>query len=367
MRVLASNGGRLSGDGARARKLYPWDPKVRVPGSRLPPPPPPGKVSKATLHKLFILDAQGGYAGEFSPDPECVVEYSEFLALVPDEGLADGKGLFMGEWRATAIHGERMSLIALSKGQLGQEELTWAKAALIAAEAQLTHVETEDSPAPPPTGPDKGVMESLSRAITEREEQLASREAVLREMQEKTQSAVEGFRQEKEAEIADLRAQLEAARAQHQADVKSLAMEREALRKELDAIAKAPRPAPAATPSAADPRIEAGRKQNEADRKYLQKHALDLIAREEAIRDREMKVEEESEKLAATRGELDAMRAEIQAAKAAGPSPEEEAAKHELEMRMKILEQKSLDLLQREEKLRAREKRLYDTLKQIQA
>jgi chromosome segregation ATPase len=328
---------------------------------------PPKKGVKATLHKVFILDAQGGYAGEYAPDPECLAEYSEFLAVLPEGGLGDGKSLYMGEWRATAINGDRMSLIALSKGPLGTEELTWARAALVAAEAQLTQVDTDEHPAPPPTGPDKGVMESLSRAITEREEQLASREAAIREMQERTKTAVEEFRQEKEGEIADLRAQLEAARSQHEADVKALGAEREALRAELDQIAKTTRPPTIAAAPASDPRIEAMRKQNEQDRKHLQKYALELIAREEAVRDREMKTEEEGAKLSATRGELEAMRIAIQEAKSRGPSPQEEAAKRELELRVKILEQKSLDLLQREEKLQAREKKLYDMLKQIQA
>ena len=327
------------------------------------PPPPYKKGVKATLHKVFILDAQGGYAGEIPLDENCVVEFGEFLAAVPEGGLADEQTIFLGEWKATAINGERMGLVAISKGALGPEEVSWAKAALVAAEAQLVVVETEDRPAPPSTGPDKGVMESLSRAITEREEQLAAREATLREMQETTEAAVGAFRKEKEAELAELRAQLAAAHAQHEADVKALESQREALRGEMDAIAKAPKPT---TPPATDPKVEAMRKQNEADRKYLQKHALDLIVREEAIRDREMKVEEETGRLAKTREELEAMRAEIQAAKQAGPSPEEEAAKRELEMRMKILEQKSLDLLAREEKLQAREKKLYDMLKQIQ-
>ena len=329
-----------------------------------PPPGPPKRGLKATLHKVFILDAQGGYAGEYAPDPECVVEYTDFLQAVPEQGLLDGQSLFMGEWRATTIHGERMGLVAISKGQLGPEEISWAKAALVAAEAQLTVAETDDHPAPPSTGPDKAVMESLSRAITEREEQLATREATLREMQEKTQAAVEEFRREKEAEIADLRAQIETARAQHEEDIKALSAERDAVRKQMEAIAQAPKPI---APTAADPRVEAMRKQNELDRKYLQKYALDLIAREEAIRDRGMKAEEEAGRLQATRQELEAMRAEIQAAKAAGPSPEEEAAKKELETRVKILEQKSIELLQREEKLQAREKKLYDMLKQIQA
>ncbi len=315
------------------------------------------------MYKVFILDGHGGYAGEFTVDDTCVVEFSEFLQHVPEGGLEDGHTIFLNEWRATSVQGDNMGLVVISRGQLGPEEVGWAKAALTAAEAQLAVEDTDENPAPPPTGPDKAVMESLSKAITEREEQLAAREAVLREMQGKTESAVEEFRQQKEVEIAELKSEMAAARAQHDADVKALEAEREAVRKQMAAIAQAPRPT---APPAADPKVEAARKQNEADRKHLQKYALDVIAREEAARDRELAMEGEAKRLAAMREEIEKLRAEVQAAKQAGPSPEEVAAKRELETRVKVLEQKSIELLQREEKLQAREKKLYDTLKQIQ-
>ena len=54
-----------------------WQPS---PEGRQLPPPPPKKGMKATIHKVFILDAQGGYAGEYAPNENCVVEFSEFLA-----------------------------------------------------------------------------------------------------------------------------------------------------------------------------------------------------------------------------------------------------------------------------------------------
>ena len=345
-----------------------------APGEVTVPLQPPKKGMKATVHKVFILDAQGGYAGEYTPDEHCVVEFGEFLAVVPDAGLADGQSLFLGEWKATTIHGERMSLVAISRGQLGPEEVSWAKAALVAAEAHLTAPPDEDAPPPVVAGPDKAVMESLARAMTQREEQLASRESILKQMEEQTKVAVEEFRNEMEGQVADLKAQLEATRAQHEVDVKALAAEREALRQQLDAIAKAPKPAevpPPAAPTVAtpavDPKIEAQRKQNEADRKYLQKYALDLIAREEAVQDREGKVEEDTAKLGAMREELEELRAEIEAAKTAPPPEDWEAQKRELEQRVKILQEKALDILAKEEKLREKEQKLRDLMKQISA
>jgi len=321
----------------------------------VPPPIPPSKRgTKATLHKLFVLDAQGGLAGEVPIDENCVVEYGEFLAALPESGLADGQSLFLSEWKATAIHGEHLSLVAISKGPLGPEEVSWAKAALLAAEAHLSAPADDGGEPAPPSGPDKGVMESLARALDEREAQLKERERVLDERDAVTKNALEAQRQSMDARIADLRAQLESAQAQHEEDVRTLAAEREKVRTQTEAMATAPPPAKPAV----DSKLEEDRRQLETDRKYLQKYALDVIAREESVRDRETKLEEEASKLATAREELEAVRAEAEAAKAAPPAAEVEAWKREIEQRVKVLQQKAQELLAREERLRAREQRL---------
>ena len=54
------------------------------------PPLPPKKGVKARVYKVFILDAQGGYAGEYTMDDACVVEFAEYMAQVPEGGVADG-------------------------------------------------------------------------------------------------------------------------------------------------------------------------------------------------------------------------------------------------------------------------------------
>jgi len=327
----------------------------------VPPPIPPSKRgTKATLHKLFILDAQGGLAGEVPIDEDCVVEYGEFLAAVPEAGLGDGKSVFLSEWKATAIHGERLSLVAISKGPLGPEEVSWAKAALVAAEAHLSAPKDDEGEDAPPAGPDKGAMESLARALDGREAQLKERERLLAEKDAVTRNALDAQRANMEARIADLRAQIEAARAQHEEDVRALAAEREKVREETEAMAKAPPP----SKPAVDPRIEEDRRQLEVDRKYLQKYALDVIAREESVRDRETRLEEEAAKLAKAREELEAVRAEVEAAKAAPPAADLEAQKREIEQRVKILQQKAVDLLAREEKLREREQKILSMLKE---
>jgi hypothetical protein len=310
------------------------------------------KGGKATLHKVFILDAQGGYKGEIPLDENCVVEYSDFLAAVPETGVEDGKSIFLGEWKATAIYGERMGLVAISKGLLGPEELNWARTALVAAEATLIGEESPPPEVEAAAAVDTGVMESLARALDGREAQLKQREAVLKEMEERTRAAVEEYRQETETQLADLKARLAAAQEQHEKDLHALAAERDRLRGELETIAKAPRPT--AESAARDPTVVAARVQLEKNRELLQERAAELLTREDAVREREAKVEEESQRLQQVREEIDAKRAQVEEAKNAPPPFDYEAAKREIEARVKILQQKAFDLLAREEKLRKR-------------
>ena len=328
-------------------------------------PPPPKKGVKATLHKLFILDAQGGYAGEVPLDENCVVEFSDFLAAIPEAGIADGQTIFLGEWKATAINGERMSLVAISKGSLGPEEVAWAKGALVAAEAQLTQPETEETPVSH-EAPDKGVMENLASALDKRGAALAEREKAIADAEQRAQTAWEEYRKQFEAELDGIRAKAQALEQERDAAKQELQVAQEKIRREMDRIANAPR---AIAPAQPDPRLEQMRKQNEQDRKYLQKYALELIAREEKARDAATAAAESLEKLAIAQAEIDALRAELAAVKteAAQPSPELEASRREIEMRVKILQEKAFDLLQREEKLRAREQKLQETLKHISA
>lgn len=318
--------------------------------------PPQRKYTKGILRKLFILDAQGGYAGEYPVDPECVVEYRDFLAAVPEAGLADSEFIFMGEHRATALYGTRVSLVAISRGPLGPEELTWAKAALVAAESQLIPRDDDDEEEMSP-GPDKGVMESLSRAITERETQLAEREAALRETEANTKTAIESYKREMEGRLEDLRGQLVAAQAAHDEDKKALAAERDRLRKQLEEIAKSPK-----EPEKADADLDALRTQLAKDRKHLQQWAHALVEREEVARSREGMLDAEAAKIAKARSELEAVRSEVEAARSAPPPEDLEAARRELDMRVKILEQKALELLQKEERMQEREKQILQAL-----
>ena len=151
-------------------------------------PPPPKKVPKTVLLKLFILDAQGGYAGEVTVDEDCVVEYGDVLAVVPETGIEDQQTVFLGESMATAYHGERLSLIAITRGPIGPDELAWVRATLTAVESYLTEAAGGEAPA---QGPDKAVLESLSSALEKREADLAEREKALAEAEGKAARAAD--------------------------------------------------------------------------------------------------------------------------------------------------------------------------------
>lgn len=95
------------------------------------------KITAASLQKLFIIDDQGVYAGEYAVEDECTIEFDDFVKVVGDMALEDSQTVFVGEYKATMLHGARLSLIAISRGPLSSQELTWAKATLIAVEATM--------------------------------------------------------------------------------------------------------------------------------------------------------------------------------------------------------------------------------------
>ena len=326
------------------------------------PPPPPKKGAKASAHKVFILDAQGGYAGEYTLNEDCVVEFGEYMAQVPEGGVADGQTIFLSEWKATTLTGDRMGLVIISRGLLGPEEVSWARAALIAAEAQL--VPTEHPEEAPITGPkpDKALMENLASALEKREAAIAAREKASVEAEQRMQASWEEHRKQLEAELDQLRAKVSAAEEEREAAKQLLEEERQRMREEMERIAASPKPA--AMPQI-DPRLEKLQKQTEVDRKYLQKYALDLLERERKAQEIELAAEEMTDNLAEAQKEVESLRAQLLEARVAAttPTPEVEAQRREVDMRVKILQEKAMDLLSREEKLRMREAKIMELLK----
>jgi len=296
-------------------------------------PIPPKSRVKSEIQKVFVLDAQGGYAGELVVQPECVMEFGDFLAAVPPQGIEDRQSLFIGEYRATALHGERISLIAITKGPIQPEEIAWGKALFAAAEA---HIGGGEGTAP--AGPDKGVLENLAQALEKRDAQITEREKALEEKAAAGAKELEARERAKDAELQALKARF--------ADLET---QRELMKEEMARMSQAP----------SDEGLTTDRKQFEKDRKMLQRRALELLDREEKIRDRELALAEEHKTLEEARLAAEGLLAKIEAERRPAPGFDVAAARREVDMRVKILQEKALDLLDREEKLRRREAELH--------
>ncbi len=91
--------------------------------------------TKADLRKLFVIDDRGDYAGDYTLDEECTVEYRDFLNVLGDNSPEDFQSYNMGEHTATVMAGKDLTLIAISRGPLGSEELGWAKGTMVALES----------------------------------------------------------------------------------------------------------------------------------------------------------------------------------------------------------------------------------------
>ena len=59
----------------------------------------------AALQKLFIIDEQGAYAGEYTVDDECTVGFDDFVTAVGEMAMGDSQTVFIGENKATMLHG----------------------------------------------------------------------------------------------------------------------------------------------------------------------------------------------------------------------------------------------------------------------
>jgi hypothetical protein len=198
-------------------------------------------------------------------DPECTVEFSDFAATVGESPLLDGQMFYIGEYSATVMHGETLSLIAISKGRPGQEELQWSKGVLSAMEGYMVvrgHAPSgkgetpeqkpaeevreeekgeekkeekgEEPPLPlPPTPPSLPPDDNMS----EREAGLLLRERELADAEEKAWKAIVR-ESEMRIELEDLRQTLIEVESQAKIDRRRLERELEKLKDELKESAK---------------------------------------------------------------------------------------------------------------------------------
>jgi len=160
------------------------------------------------------------------------------------------------------------------------------------------------------------------------------------------------------AESARREAETEKLRAEVEVKVKDLSLKFAEMAKErLDASQKAPKPGADAATQA----IETEKAHLSKERKFLQGRSIELLDREERLREREAKTAELDLNLRRREAELAARESELERKQAAlaGPSYGElEEFKKDMDRRLKILQQKALDLLDREERLRKRQAEL---------
>ena len=348
----------------------------------LPVPAPPKLRQKSDLQKVFILDAQGGYAGEFVIDPDCVVEFGDFLAAMPERGLADRQSIFIGEYNtATALSGDKVSLILIAKGDVQPSEIAWGKAVLTTAEAHLGSSELGGPAKGVETSDIAGTLEKRAAEIAEREKAFAEKSGASSKELEERLRAKDSEHQELKTRLADAEAQRDHAREEIAGKEKALAEKTAAIAKEYEerlrakdsehqslrtrlAEAEAHRERTKGEtghlppPPAPGPDIVAEHVRLDADRQEIERRLVDLQDHESRLREREAALATERDKIDKLHRENAALLSRMEAEKKAVPEFDVAAAKKDIETRVKIIQKMAFDLLDREEKLRKREEDL---------
>ena len=142
------------------------------------------KVARAQLKKIYVLNEMGDMTGEYVLDPDCPIDYNDFLKVLPDEGIGDRETLFVGEYVFTAFQSGKFVFVLLSRGQLAAEDINWTALLLTAADAHLAAEAAGTAPrAPEPPKPsadaEKALAEQAAR-LDAREKELAKLEVQLK-------------------------------------------------------------------------------------------------------------------------------------------------------------------------------------------
>jgi len=260
----------------------------------------PPKPMKATLLKLFVINNDGEYAGEYAVDEDCAVEYADCIAAMGSAAVEDMQTIFMGQLRITMIAGTSFNLLAVSSGPLGSQELTWAKATLTMSEAVFNRV-LEDRKQQQPVR-DEGLVSELKTVkgkLSEVESQL---------MVEKSKAG---------QETRTLKGQV--------TELQSKVGRAEDLEKQLATAA--------------------GREQQ------LKR---EMQSKQESMRGIEMTISRAIEREEELRRKFDSMKAENESLKSMAASVSE--TKREVDARMELINRKAAELLEKEDELKTRER-----------
>jgi uncharacterized protein (DUF3084 family) len=410
------------------------------------------KVARAQLKKIYVLNETGDMAGEYVLDPDCPIDYNDFLKVLPDVGIGDREALFVGEYVFTLFQSGKVVFVLLSRGQLSAEDIDWTALLLTAADSHLAQAAkgTSAGRAPEPKLPPEAekVLADREGRLDAREKELAKREAQVQaelanvkgrdeelarqkdrltaladyvaQMEQAVSAGVSKATQALDmseqlatssqdesnrtdaAALAEIRTrfdeerralvlakdeletkyreaseQLRDAERKHQEVLEGIERERkdfavreaeqEKLRSAIEVrvqelsqrFAQMAKERLMTSHEPGPPVAEADHAQVQKERKFLQRRAIELLDREERVRDQEMKLAEREGAVGRREEHLNARIAELEQARAAlAAEPHAQMdldeARKDIERRVKIIQQKALDLLDREEKLRKR-------------
>ncbi len=351
---------------------------------------PAKKVARAQLKKIYVLNEMGDMTGEYVLDPECPIDYNDFLKVLPDEGIGDRETLFVGEYVFTAFQSGRFVFVLLSRGQLAAEDIDWTGLLLTAADAHLAAEATGAAPrapeAPKPSAEVEKALADREARLDAREKELAKLEVQLKadsanlkgrgdelERQKASLSALADYVAQMQGQVSNGvdRARQSLEMAEHLAasaaenhtvvDTEALAALRQQFDDERNALVAAKEDLEAKYREATK-KAAALEKQTADAAAALQKERAETQAREaaaERLRTQiEARVQELSQRFAAMAKErlMNSHKpGEASTAPATAALQEIEAAKAELAKERKFLQRRAIEMLDREEKVRGRE------------
>ena len=288
---------------------------------------PMKKVARAQLKKIYVLGDRGEMAGEYVLDPDCPIDYNDFLKILPEEGIGDRESVFVGEYVFTAFQAGKVVFVILSRGQLTKEDFDWTALLLTAADSHLAPTSpsrpSTPRPAESPSGSDKERNERENRLVA-REKSLAELEARLKADSANLAGRQEELQRQKDrlAALADYSTELQ------ESVTNGVARAVNALAK-TESLAAAKR----AEPAKPDPKaaLEA-RQQFDQERKALIAEKTDLEARYKDAATRIAQLEKE------TRDAVETL--ELERSNAAARTAEDDRVRREIETRVADLSQR---------------------------
>lgn len=275
----------------------------------------PRRSGRAELKKIYVLDEKGEMAGEYLLDPDCPIDYDDFLEVLPEQGIGHRESLFVGEYVFTAFQSGKFVFVLLSRGQLAPADFDWTTLLLSAADSHLGR-------AAGPTAPKAATesKEDVDKVVAEREARAESREK----------------------ELTELELRLGADRASLDARFEELEREKQRIAALADGVSKAQQSLEVANQVASSEKAKAAKSDDKAALALREQLNRELEQLRTEKGDFEKKYREAVDRVSRLEQEAkDAIaRAERERAEAASKIAEEEKTRREIESRVGELSQR---------------------------